>query len=221
MKILTYPSEVCTSQAALAAAIAVLGGLAIAPATSRAQEVTSNPFAGAVKLERVSANGEGCPKGTWTAKLSADAQTVSMTFRSFATEITPSRTTSADDCRLAIVLRAPVGASYQVSRFVFRGYAYLEKGVEADLSTSHYFQLDESQSEQLKTTMLSPFDGEYAIEARTSKTELWAPCTTTEVSTLNVQFNIQLRNGNGGNPKADGTVEVHEGLDIDLAWKKC
>ena len=88
-------------------------------------------------------------------------------FRSFAPEITPSKTTSADDCRLALVFRAPAGASYQVSRFVFRGYAYLEKGVEADLTTSHYFQLDQSQSEQLTTTMLSPFDGDYAIEART------------------------------------------------------
>lgn len=186
-----------------------------------ATETHAAEIGSAVRIERVVAYGEGCPVDSYQATLAPNGRTVVIRFTKFAPAVTPDASRVADDCRLGIVFRAPVGASHRVEGFHLRGYAYLEPGVEADLSTSHYFQLDQSKSEQLRTTVRGPHDGDYDLESPSLQPDLWSPCGLTEYQTLNVQLHVQLRNGAGGSPLADGTVEVHDGLGIDLAWRTC
>jgi hypothetical protein len=170
-----------------------------------------------VELAFVAATGEGCPAGTWSSELTPDGSTFLIRFRRFMPTIAADVTREASACDLAIVTSSAKGRSYKVEKLVYRGYAYLEPGVTATVTTMYHFQTDRARAEQLRTTFEGPYDDVYEVEAPALE-ELWSPCSQTPTNTLNVQVHVELRNGV---PARDGTFELNDGFTLQLAWRRC
>jgi hypothetical protein len=204
---------------------AAMLGAATATTSAAADEPTSFDVAAQVsaaragiEIDRIVGSGSGCPQGTWGGYLSDDRQTFYLRFSEFRPEITPASSERTASCRLAIVVSVPAGLSYQIQRIGYRGYAYLEQGVSAEMSTSYYFQNDRSRGEQYRTPLKGPLDDTYSIDDQPLDGGLWSPCGRSETQTLNVQLDVKLRNGS---PRRDGTLELNEALGFRLGWRRC
>lgn len=175
-----------------------------------------------VYFAEVTANGTGCPAGTWTTSLAPDGQTFTTSFSAYEAEVDPSRTISIKDCMLAVKLHSPQGLSYSISSFYYSGYAFLEKGVSGRQFASYYFQGNPAQTAQLRTDLVGPYDDTFLFADEVGLTDLvWSPCGTTR--DLNVTTRLRLRNGN---PRASGymniaAVDASIKLVFKLSWRTC
>lgn len=89
----------------------------------------------------VTANGTGCPAGTWDAAISSDGQTFTLRFSQYETSLNPGQVIAAKDCQLAIKLHSPQGLSYSVSSFYYSGYGFLDApGMTGRQTAKYYFQ---------------------------------------------------------------------------------
>lgn len=166
---------------------------------------------------RVSATGTGCPSGAWRALIDADEDGLAIRFSKLQAEVTPERTGAATQCRLSIALPARAGArSYQIGRFIYTGYVYLEKGVSAQFATSYAFAGDSARAQQVSTDLVGPLDEEYSVIDRVVGEGLWSPCIA--ASTLIVDMSVRLQNGA---TRADGIVEVADVTGLELKSRSC
>ena len=171
------------------------------------------------------ANGTGCPAGTWDVQFSPDGQRMTATFSSFEAEVDPTRAVSIKNCMLAIKLHSPQGLSYSVQDFYYSGYAFLEEGVDARLVSQYYFQGNPAQDQQPETTFVGPKDDTYLIQDSRKQIEaqpVWSPCGVDR--NLNINTVVRLKNTN--NPRRNGYVNVSSvdgstKLVLKLAWRRC
>jgi len=172
----------------------------------------------------VTANGSGCPAGTWDAAISEDGQTFTLRFSQYETTIDPGQAISIKDCQLAIKLHSPNGLSYAVSSFYYSGYAFLDSnGMAAAQTAKYYFQGNPIASNENRSDMRGPIDKEYVFQDNVGTVDLtWSKCGVNR--DLNVATRVQLRNnprktGSGyiSNTTVDGSVE----LKFKLSWRSC
>lgn len=171
---------------------------------------------------QVTANGTGCPPGSWVTSLADDGTTFTTTFSKYEAQVTPTTTFSAKDCNLAIKLHSPQGLSYSVASFYYSGYAYLEKGISGRQFASYYFQGNPAQSAQLRTDLVGPYDDDYLFTDKVAVTDaVWSPCGVDR--DLNVVTRLRLVNSS---PRGTGymnlsTVDASVKLVLKLAWRTC
>jgi hypothetical protein len=177
-----------------------------------------NPVQTPYSIRSISAVGNGCPLFGWTAALSRDGSTFGLKFADFAPTINPAQKKSTANCRLAIAVNVPIGYSFRVEQFSYRGYVYLEDGISAKLTTTYAFSNDMSKAETLHTTMAGPMDTTFEVDDTTSRTGIWSPCNRSTTQVLNVFLQADLQNGS---PAADGTLEINEAYGISLKWGVC
>src|SRR5215468_1810753 len=75
----------------------------------------------------ITANGTGCPAGTWGADISPDGKAFTVTFSQYEAVVQPGSAFSVKDCTIAIKLKTPEGFSFSVSSFHYQGYALLDQ----------------------------------------------------------------------------------------------
>jgi len=173
---------------------------------------------------KVTANGSGCPAGTWDAAISDDGQTFTMRFSQYETTIEPRQALAVKDCQLAIKLHSPQGLSYSVGSFYYSGYAYLDQaGMTATQTAKYYFQGNPIASADNRSDMRGPLDKEYVFTDNIGVVDLvWSKCGVDR--DLNVATRVMAKNnarktGSGyiSNTTVDGSVE----LKFKLAWRRC
>ena len=173
---------------------------------------------------KVTANGSGCPAGTWDASISDDGQTFTMRFSSYETTIDPGQAIAVKDCQLAIKLHSPQGLSYSVSNFYYSGYAFLDQaGMTAAQTAKYYFQGNPLASSENRSDLRGPLDKEYVFSDKIGTVDLvWSKCGLDR--DLNVATRVMARNntrktGSGyiSNTTVDGSVE----LKFKLSWRRC
>jgi len=172
----------------------------------------------------VTANGSGCPAGTWDAAISDDGQTFTLRFSQYETTIDPGQAIAIKDCQLAIKLHSPQGLSYAVSSFYYSGYAFLDSsGMAAAQTAKYYFQGNPIAANENRSDLRGPLDKEYVFQDNVGTVDwVWSPCGVDR--NLNVATRVQLRNnprktGSGyiSNTTVDGSVE----LKFKLSWRHC
>jgi hypothetical protein len=172
----------------------------------------------------VTANGSGCPAGTWDAAISDDGQTFTLRFSQYETTIDPGQAIAIKDCQLAIKLHSPQGLSYAVSSFYYSGYAFLDSnGMNAAQTAKYYFQGNPIASNENRSDLRGPLDKEYVFSDNVGTVDLvWSKCGVDR--DLNVATRVLLRNntrktGSGyiSNTTVDGSVE----LKFKLSWRSC
>jgi hypothetical protein len=98
-------------------------------------------------LQAVSTGGSGCPKGTVTATISGDGQTVSLIFDNYVAQYGPG-TKPADarkNCNVQMKLFYPQGWSYTVATTDFRGYIQQDNSCHTNLGVTNWFSGDQKQ----------------------------------------------------------------------------
>jgi hypothetical protein len=161
----------------------------------------TTPSPNSTHFAEVTANGTGCPPGTWQTSLSDDGLTFTTTFSQYETAVDPSKVVDVKDCQLAIKLHSPGGLSYSVSEFSYSGYAYLEPGVSLAQTANYYFQGAPVNAESGRTNLDGFYDDAFLFKDTVGTADaVWSPCGA--VRDLNVTTRLRLLNSR--NPRRSG-----------------
>jgi hypothetical protein len=188
----------------LGAALVGCAADADAPATAPAAEVLEarGNAGGSLRDPRgaffadVTANGTGCPAGTWETNLSSDGQTFTTTFSAYETSVDRRTSVSVKDCQLTVKLRSPAGRSYSIQSFHYQGYAFLERGVSGRQMADYYFQGDPTTGDSARTDLSGPYDRPYLFSDDVAVANVWSPCGLER--NLNIATRIRLTNNDSG-----------------------
>jgi hypothetical protein len=177
-----------------------------------------------VRLRGISYAGSGCPSGTVAQSISADHRLLNLRFDSYIAEV--GRGVPVNEarrnCQVNIDLDYPSGWSFAIESVDYRGYASLERGVVAVLSSTSYYA-GATQTARLQTTFRGPFDADYSVRDQLSiSSQLWSPCGVKR--SLNI--NTQVRLDNSQNRNGDGLVTVDRMQtatthQYGLLWRRC
>jgi hypothetical protein len=144
-------------------------------------------------ITSVSANGTGCPTGTWSTAPTA-ANTIDVRLNSVATAATPSKTIDVKDCQLALKVGNAAGLSYSVKSVTYSGRASLLDKAQAQLTANYYFQGDPSMSSRGVRSFTAPLSGDYTFQHDVAEADaVWSPCGLERE--LNVAMRARLLNG--------------------------
>lgn len=176
------------------------------------------------KFAKVVANGSGCPLGSTETRISDDGLVFTTTFSSYEINLSPNKTLDSRFCQLAIEVISPPGISYAVSTFSYQGYATLESGAAARLTTSYYFSGIPVLPSGTPKSLTGPFDNTYQFTENitTFDTNAWSPCGAKR--DLNIRTTVSVTNNSrkGGyiNLAAlDGSTKGK--IVVKFATRKC
>jgi hypothetical protein len=231
MKLAT--SLVLTLGAALAAGAGQLGCASTADDAAKTSQNLSGETSGVdvpnpsgVYVASVTANGTGCPAGTWAGQISEDGQSFLVTFQAYEATVFPGVAFAIKDCTLGINIKTPSGLSFAVTSFKHAGFASLSKeGMSAKQTAKYYFMGDPVGAPTLSATLTGPYDDIFVIEDDVAiENQVWSPCGTER--TLNAQTRLVLYNnadksGVGFLDTAAVAGHVDYQFHIGLAWRQC
>lgn len=170
----------------------------------------------------VTANGTGCPAGTWEKQLSDDKRSFTITFSAFDAKVDPASMVSVKDCQLALKIKSKKPVSYAVQTFSFEGYAQLQAGVSARVLANYYFQGNPKQDARDEMELTGEYDKEYAFSQNIALPEqVWSDCGLER--DLNVRTTVRVLNTT---PGKDGKVNVAQAkgkpkLFVHLSERPC
>jgi hypothetical protein len=166
----------------------------------------------------VTANGTGCPAGTWETVISPDGKAFTTKFNAYEAKVDASSTIAVKNCQVTVKLHSPRGQSYRVKKFAFDGHAFLEEGVKARYIAQYYFQGNPVASEQIRVDLAGPVDERYVFEdtLHTTASAVWSPCSVDR--NLNINTTLRLQSGD---TKKTGRVKVDNVLGLELEWRAC
>lgn len=181
------------------------------------------PDPNGVYFAEVTANGTGCPAGTWDTAISEDGKTFTTTFSAYEAFLEPPRSVVVKDCQLGITLHSPQGLSYSVESFYYQGYAFLDPGVMGRQTANYYFMGNPVDHAELRTDLRGFYDDSYLFQDDVGIADLvWSPCGTER--NLNVTTRLRVQN----NRQRTGTgymnltaVDAASRLILRLAWRTC
>jgi hypothetical protein len=170
----------------------------------------------------VTANGSGCPEGTWSTRISPDGLVFTTTFSAYEAVLGPTDTQVVKDCQLSIKLHSPNGMSYALASLSYSGFALLDEGVVGEQQTSAYFQGQPLEGVATRTALVGPHDAEFVFKDDLPLSELiWSACGAER--DLNVLSRFVLQSAQPGAQgyinllAADGAAQ----LIFRLATREC
>ena len=169
---------------------------------------TDGPSTGAMPQDgtfaSVTANGTGCPAGTWNTAISSDGRTFTTTFTSYSAFVSPEQAISIKDCTLQIKVHTSEFLQYAVQGLEFLGYSYLEEGVTATVTAKTYFQGNPSDSVDTSSELKGYTNDLFVLKHGVDLgREAWSECG--KERQINVQTRIRLRNAD---PAGTGFVNL-------------
>ena len=167
-------------------------------------------------LTAVTANGTGCPAGTWTSEIMADETEALVRFSAFDLEVAPEITSSIKDCTIGLQVRGVPGRSYQIERVGLHGVNHLDEGVSARLETIRYIQGNPSVNDTWQVELRGRTDEELSLESPDSS-ELWSPCGLERA--INVRVSGRLLNN--ASRQGSGLVSLDQAHAFRLVSRAC
>jgi hypothetical protein len=170
----------------------------------------------------VTANGTGCPAGTWEKEISGDKRSFTLTFSAYDAKVDESSTVSVKDCILGLKIKSRKPVAYAVAQFSIEGYGQLDTGVSAKLMAAYYFQGNPAENTKDRVNLPGPYDKEYAFTQSVALPEqVWSQCGLER--DLNVVTRVRVMNGT---PPKKGHVNVAQAkgkpkLFVQLSEKPC
>ncbi len=194
-------------------------GMFGATAPTWAQDVPSY-----VRIRSISYNGSGCPVNSVAQNVADDKKAFTLLFSEFIAEAGPGIPLSATrrNCQLTIDMDFPQGYSYSIVTFDYRGYASLDRRVEATQKSSYYFQ-GQTPTASFSSTLRGVYDQDYQFRDTLGLSAVvWSPCGAQRA--LNI--NSQVRVNNRLNPQGSGimTIDSIDGQVVHkygIQWKRC
>lgn len=147
-------------------------------------------------FSRISADGSGCPPGSWVADISDDGEAFSIAFSAFVADLGPGAASNSASCTLDIAVRRHRdGPSF--GQLAYSTYSSLEPGVTGALKTDYRFA-DSAQIGKRRHPLPDDADSLFVDDAEAIDAAS-APC---EAAILHVHSKLKLKNdadatGNG------------------------
>ncbi|MET0343860.1 MAG: DUF4360 domain-containing protein [Polyangiales bacterium] len=183
-------------------------------------DITPDPDG--VYFAEVTANGTGCPAGTWNTRISRDGLVFTMSFSAYEVRLDRTTTLSVKDCQLAIRLHTPADRSFSVQAFSYSGYAFLQPGVTGRQLATYSFQGQGVQANAARTDLTGPHDADFVFRDDVEiQDAVWSPCGVERE--LNVSTRLLLQSSAPG-PSAYMNLTAADGaarLVLKLAAKTC
>ena len=219
-------SSLALSSFALAACVAASGCAAPSSDSEESADSTGQADSSGVSFTNITANGTGCPAGTWDAAISPDGQTFTVTFSQYEAIMNPGQAIVVKDCTLGIDFHSPSGLSVAVSDFYYQGYALLDSpGMTGRQTAKYYFMGNPVPAKELRTDLVGPHDDSYLFQDQIMTADLvWSPCGVTR--RLNAQTRLVLQNNaqkSGSAYLNTESVDGHTGILFrwNLLWRTC
>ena len=182
-----------------------------------------------VYFASITANGTGCPDGSWDVGISPDGQTFTLAFSAYEAQVTSGQAVDMKNCTLDVNLASKDssadGLSFAVASFYYQGYILLDQGMVARQSASYYFdeEGDHDEHDQSENNVTGPFDNSYLFQNDLQAgRQVWSRCGAAD--TLHIKTQIMLRN----NPQNSGdgyinhsTVDGSLSFKWALVWRRC
>lgn len=150
----------------------------------------------------VSANGSGCPSGTWKAELAPDKRSFNLSLSGFSAEVARDTTVASKSCQLAIKVKG--GYSYALQGLSYVGEATLAQGVTAKAGAAFGFQGAGINLPETVTSLTGPRNGAFSVQRTLSDSELaWSTCGVER--NINVSTRLSLQSAT---PGATGSIKV-------------
>jgi hypothetical protein len=175
--------------------------------------------------------GAGCPAGSAAVAPSPDGTAVTVTYSSFLAETSAVAAdgstvvgTPRSSCRVRSRVSLPRGYTYAVSQVDLRGYAHLEPGAVAELTTGYSF--GQFTPRRNRHRFAGPLDGEWATTDRPATGRLrFVDCRASAIMTMDVGLSVS-----GGDPGTQSFIAV-DSADLSgtaggrttyhLRWRRC
>jgi hypothetical protein len=219
-------SSLAISSFALAACVAASGCAAPSGDSEESADSTGQADTGGVSFTNITANGTGCPAGTWDAAISPDGQTFTVTFSSYEAIMNPGQAIVVKDCTLGIDFHSPSGLSVAVSDFYYQGYALLDSpGMTGAQTAKYYFMGNPVPAREARSNLVGPHDDSYLFQDTIATVDLvWSPCGATR--RLNAQTRLVLQNNaqkTGSAYLNTESVDGHTGILFrwNFLWRGC
>ena len=183
------------------------------------QSITPDP--NGTYFADVTANGTGCPQGTWNTRISRDGLVFTTTFSAYEARVDQDTSVSVRDCQLAIRLHTPAGRSYSVQSFSYTGFALLDPGVTGRQLSTYYFQGQPVQTPSGRTDLSGPYESDYLFKDDVPiEDAVWSPCGVERDLMINTRILLQS-NGRGSGYMNLSAVDGSSGLVVNLASRRC
>ena len=182
-----------------------------------------------LKIKKIQTGGTGCPNGTVTTSISNDQQAFTLIFDEFFVELAGRRPSQRRACQIDLTMKVPAGWSYSIGTFDYRGYAYLEPGVQATQTAMYYFQ-GGSNSPTFTTRFggNQEFDDVYSVRDTIAiAAAVWSPCGVNRNLQIKTDLRLERRNrrsdayGYISTDSIDGEVSTKYYYKFWWQWRKC
>lgn len=169
----------------------------------------------------VTANGTGCPDGTWDVAISEDGETFTLRFNAYEATIAAGQAVDLKDCRIDIQLRSGEGTQFAVAQFAYQGFVFLEKdGMSAEQSANYFFR--RVRPRLVNTNQLrGPKEESYIFTDDIRAGGEWSACGRDD--TLHVDTRLQVRNDRGLTGEGYINSAVLDGAVFTwkMKWRRC
>lgn len=190
------------------------------------EQQATTPNASAPFFASVTANGTGCPRGSWETDISSDGLTFTTTFDQYFAEVADGQRSAFKDCNLTVKLRSPSGISYAVSDFYYQGLVSLEEGVRAFQTANYYFQGNPvpSVDKEKRTDLTGPVTRSYLFQDKVRTVDaVWSPCGLDRNLNIVTRLGLQKSSSTGEGyinvSNINGSVEGK--VVVKLSYRKC
>jgi len=188
---------------AVAATSALLAMLALSPVANARDDIT---------IERIKYGGTGCPQGTATPIISDDGEAFTVIFDNYIATLGPyvPITENRKFCQLDVELDVPQGLSFALGALTYRGFATIDKKVEAKIKTTYYLMGDSAQitrNHEIPRWNFDNYRDDFSGDFQTTDyvpALIWSPCG----KDVNVELKsaLQLAKLRGADRDAEGFV---------------
>jgi hypothetical protein len=113
-------------------------------------------------IASVTANGTGCPEGTWTTEVTDNGLNAIVTFTAYAAAVDAADPIASSNCQFAIGLANTDQVSYAIESILFEGEAKIVPGVTAQLVAMPYPQGFPERGVSSSSDFDSSFDGTFS-----------------------------------------------------------
>jgi hypothetical protein len=170
----------------------------------------------------ITANGTGCPDGSWDVAISEDGETFTLRFNAYEARVSAGTAFDIKDCKIEISLASPEGTSFSVASFTYQGFVFLEKEGMSAQQTSNYFFRRERENEANNNDLPGPKEESYMVTDEVGpRRAAWSPCGRDE--TLKISTRLLLKNDE--NQSGEGYINsaVLDGalFKWNLKWRRC
>jgi hypothetical protein len=174
--------------------------------------------------DEITYGGTGCPQGSLSTAISPDGLAFTLTFDAYYAEVSSDTPPIVRQfCNIHLPMHIPRGYQYSLVELDYRGYLFLDSGVEARQSSQYYFQGQKGPS--FDSVWYGPEDLDFEFSdsiGLETNNWVWSPCNQQRhltIKTTMVLNNRRNRSSYGfmGTDSLDGEI-AHV---YAIQWRQC